>query len=185
MSHTHQSSHNEGHMDWTVVISGVGAFLAALAIVVALFAYSKASSASTIDSASNSVASPPAASAPAAAVPAAAASAPTAGTAINANLGEMFIKLSGATAPAGQVSFTTKNSGAIPHEMVIVKTDKAANALGAGARVSEVGSIGETGDVEVGKTKTVKFNMKPGHYALICNLPGHYAGGMRADFTVN
>jgi uncharacterized cupredoxin-like copper-binding protein len=27
--------------------------------------------------------------------------------------------------------------------------------------------------------------LKAGHYALICNLPGHYAAGQHIDFTVN
>ncbi len=29
-----------------------------------------------------------------------------------------------------------------------------------------------------------RWRLKKGHYALICNLPGHYQGGMHADFTV-
>jgi len=39
-------------------------------------------------------------------------------------------------------------------------------------------------DIAAGERKSVSFKMDPGHYALICNLPGHYAGGMWADFTV-
>ena len=26
--------------------------------------------------------------------------------------------------------------------------------------------------------------LAPGHYVVICNLPGHYASGMHADLTV-
>ena len=33
-------------------------------------------------------------------------------------------------------------------------------------------------------TETVTLPLKAGHYALICNLPGHYAAGQHADFTV-
>jgi uncharacterized cupredoxin-like copper-binding protein len=28
------------------------------------------------------------------------------------------------------------------------------------------------------------LSLKPGHYSLVCNLPGHYMAGMHADFTV-
>ncbi len=28
-------------------------------------------------------------------------------------------------------------------------------------------------------------NLKPGHYAIVCALPGHYQSGMYTDFTVN
>jgi uncharacterized cupredoxin-like copper-binding protein len=36
----------------------------------------------------------------------------------------------------------------------------------------------------VGVTKTLKLNLKPGHYTLICNFPGHYQAGQHTDFTV-
>jgi uncharacterized cupredoxin-like copper-binding protein len=26
------------------------------------------------------------------------------------------------------------------------------------------------------------LDLTPGHYAVVCNLPGHYAAGMRQDF---
>ncbi|MEA2312683.1 MAG: hypothetical protein QOE28_2651, partial [Solirubrobacteraceae bacterium] len=35
-----------------------------------------------------------------------------------------------------------------------------------------------------GAAKALTLNLKPGHYALICNLPGHYTAGMYADLTV-
>jgi uncharacterized cupredoxin-like copper-binding protein len=33
-------------------------------------------------------------------------------------------------------------------------------------------------------SKTLALRLRPGHYALVCNLPGHYLAGQRADFTV-
>ena len=51
-------------------------------------------------------------------------------------------------------------------------------------RADESGNVGETGDLAVGKTKSVTLNLKPGHYALICNLPGHYKAGQHTDFRV-
>jgi uncharacterized cupredoxin-like copper-binding protein len=27
-------------------------------------------------------------------------------------------------------------------------------------------------------------DLSPGHYALVCNLPGHYKAGMHVDFWV-
>jgi len=103
---------------------------------------------------------------------------------VHANLGEMFIKLSSGTAQSGTLTFDTHNLGAIPHELVILKTDKAAASLGAGTTVPEDGRVGESGDIGAGKSKAFKVQLDPGHYALICNIAGHYAGGMRTDFTV-
>ncbi len=39
-------------------------------------------------------------------------------------------------------------------------------------------------DLPVGESKTLELDLEAGKYALVCNLPGHYAAGMFADFTV-
>jgi uncharacterized cupredoxin-like copper-binding protein len=72
------------------------------------------------------------------------------------------------------------------HEMVVIKTSTAASKLKVGSnnRVSEKGSVGEVEDLASGKSKKLTLNLKKGHYVLMCNIPGHYKGGMRADFTV-
>lgn len=100
------------------------------------------------------------------------------------NAGSMWIALSQSAKSGGKVTFQVRNVGQLPHEFVVLKTDKSANDLGTGTRVPEAGNVGETGDVQTGDNKTLKLDLKPGHYALICNLPGHYAAGMHSDFTV-
>jgi uncharacterized cupredoxin-like copper-binding protein len=35
-----------------------------------------------------------------------------------------------------------------------------------------------------GASKVITVKMRPGHYALVCNLNGHYAAGMHQDFWV-
>jgi uncharacterized cupredoxin-like copper-binding protein len=112
------------------------------------------------------------------------AAAATSGT-VNVILNEMNVVPTPATAKAGKVTFADNNAGQLPHEMVVIKTDKKADALGSGTKVPETGSVGETGDIAPGKTKSVSFTLKPGHYALICNIAGHYAAGMHADFNVS
>ena len=104
---------------------------------------------------------------------------------VNVVLNEMNVVPDPTTAKAGKVTFDVKNEGQLPHEMVVIKTDKKADALGSGTKVPEVGSVGETGDVAAGKSKNLSLNLKPGHYALICNIPGHYSAGMHADFDVS
>ena len=88
--------------------------------------------------------------------------------------------------PAGNVTFTVTNGGAMVHEFVVVATDTDAASLPteADGSAKEDGAVGEIPDMEPGSTKSVTLNLKAGKYALICNIPGHYAGGMRADFTV-
>jgi uncharacterized cupredoxin-like copper-binding protein len=88
------------------------------------------------------------------------------------------------TVAAGKVKITAANNGNTTHEMVVLRTDKPAASLGSGKRVSEAGSVGEIADLKAGASATKSFNLTPGHYVLICNLPGHYAAGMRTDLTV-
>ncbi len=86
---------------------------------------------------------------------------------------------------AGKVTFRVRNDGSITHELVVVRTDMAAGALASGGgRADETGSAGESGDLTAGASANLSLNLPAGHYVLLCNLPGHYAGGMRTDFTV-
>jgi uncharacterized cupredoxin-like copper-binding protein len=115
----------------------------------------------------------------------AAAAASTSAGPVAVSLSEMKVVPAPESTKGGKVTFDVKNAGALPHEMVVIKTDKKADALGSGTKVPETGSVGETGDVAAGKSKTLSLTLKPGHYALICNIPGHYAAGMHADFIVS
>jgi uncharacterized cupredoxin-like copper-binding protein len=85
---------------------------------------------------------------------------------------------------AGRVTFRVSNAGRVKHEFVVLHTRKAADALKKGSEASEAGNVGEIGDLQPGASKSLKLNLEPGHYALICNLPGHYLAGQHADFTV-
>jgi uncharacterized cupredoxin-like copper-binding protein len=88
--------------------------------------------------------------------------------------------------PSGRVTFAVKNDGTLKHELVVIKLRNGEASLPVqGARVSEKGWAGETGDLAPGATKKVTLTLSPGRYALVCNLPGHYAAGMHSTFTVS
>jgi uncharacterized cupredoxin-like copper-binding protein len=154
------------------------AFFAALALVIALanlvavaFKLDKSSSTTA------TVTAPAAATAPAvAAAPAAHASAVT--------LSEFNVAPKPAQVAHGAVSFNVSNAGNVEHEFVVVKTSKPASDLLKGGRADETGNVGEIGSVKPGQTKTLKLKLAAGHYALLCNLPGHYAAGQYADLNV-
>jgi|SRR3954454_14351049 uncharacterized cupredoxin-like copper-binding protein len=103
---------------------------------------------------------------------------------IDVKLDEWQVAPSAGTVAAGKVRITAANDGKTTHEMVVLRTDKPAARLGQGKRVSEAGSVGEIGDLKAGKTASKTFDLSPGHYVVICNLPGHYAAGMHTDLTV-
>ena len=121
--------------------------------------------------------------APAAATaPPAAAAAPAHASAVT--LSEFNVAPKPTAVASGAVTFNVSNAGKVEHEFVVLKTSKPASDLLKGGRADEAGNVGEIGSVKPGQTKALKLKLAAGHYALICNLPGHYAAGQYADLTV-
>ena len=91
-----------------------------------------------------------------------------------------------ASTKAGPVAFTFVNDATAEHEMIILKTDAPLDSLEVGKdfRVSEDASVGEISETPAGKTVTQSFDLAPGKYILLCNIPLHYGQGMRLEFTV-
>ena len=109
---------------------------------------------------------------------------------------QMSITLSQDYAPAGKVTFLITNAGTMGHEMVVLKTDQPADSFkitgfeGEPDRFNEdakgLTNVGETGDpaMKPGTSMMLTIDMAQGHYAIVCNLNGHYAAGMHQDFWV-
>jgi uncharacterized cupredoxin-like copper-binding protein len=88
-------------------------------------------------------------------------------------------------ARAGKVTFLVSNTGNAEHEFVVLKTAKPAGSLAShNGEASEAGNVGEIGSVKPGEQKKLTLKLKKGHYALVCNLPGHYKSGQFIDFYV-
>ena len=111
--------------------------------------------------------------------------------------GPMTMMVAPASVPAGKVEFVVKNTGTIQHELIVLKSttpfdqlpivdagDPPAPVSSGANKVSEATSVGESGNVDVGKTKSVTLDLKTGSYVLVCNIAQHYGLGMRAAFSV-
>lgn len=89
---------------------------------------------------------------------------------------------------AGPVNVSAPNDGALPHELVIAKTNADPSKL----PTTSDGSVdedaldvpGEVPEVGAGETGTATIDLKPGKYVMFCNIPGHYAAGMYGTLTV-
>jgi uncharacterized cupredoxin-like copper-binding protein len=90
------------------------------------------------------------------------------------------------SAKPGKLRITLANNGKITHELVVLRTSKPAGSLtvGSGGRVSESSSVGEVSETAAGATKSSTLHLKAGTYVFVCNIPGHYADGMRGTLTV-
>jgi uncharacterized cupredoxin-like copper-binding protein len=111
---------------------------------------------------------------------------------LTVKLGDYSFTPSDPTVKAGKLTITAPNDGQIQHELVVLKTDQNAASLPQkGAEVDEdaleakgVENEGEITDVAPGQSKSNDYNLEPGHYVMICNVPGHYAQGMYGTLTV-
>jgi uncharacterized cupredoxin-like copper-binding protein len=89
---------------------------------------------------------------------------------------------------AGTVLFRVTNRGPDEHEFIIVHADGGLPLRPDGITLDEdalerniVGSIEPT---PAGRTNTLRVSLKQGRYALVCNMFGHYMGGMHAPLVV-
>ncbi|MGF6970003.1 putative cupredoxin-like copper-binding protein [Paraburkholderia sp. WC7.3g] len=108
---------------------------------------------------------------------------------VNATLLSDSIQLGTHNVKAGRITLEVKNSADndMEHELVVLKTDLSDDALPVSkGQVLErrLKKIGEVEDIAPGKSRRVSFKLAPGHYALICNKPGHYAAGMHTALVV-
>ena len=110
---------------------------------------------------------------------------------ISGTVKEWAVAIDAAEAKAGDVKFTMKNEGAVPHEFIIVKTEFAPGKipLGPDNRFNEDGEgvfvPGEISEWQPGTTGTVTLKLDAGNYQLLCNIAGHYANGMYTQLKVS
>jgi len=119
---------------------------------------------------------------------------------VNVTLRSFNISLDRSSAPRGTVVFRAHNAGTDDiHEFLVIKTDRAPNAL----PTEDDGSYLENGpgttlideidEVAPGATRELSLDLAEGNYVLICNMVHveddgsvevHYALGMRTAFRV-
>jgi uncharacterized cupredoxin-like copper-binding protein len=108
---------------------------------------------------------------------------------VDVSLRDFRIETRAASLPRGAVTFVVHNRAPATHEFVIFRTELPADALpiaadGLSVDEDRVHHVDELDEVPAGTTATLTLQLPPGHYVLICNLEGHYLGGMHHGFTV-
>jgi iron uptake system component EfeO len=110
------------------------------------------------------------------------------GATVDVKLAEWSVTPTPTSAAPGDVTFKVANKGTQAHELIVVKTDTRADALPvSGSKVDEttLTVVDEVEDVAAGSTADlVLTDLAAGHYAIFCNIEGHYSQGMHADFDV-
>ena len=156
------------------MLAGVLAAMVALAVVVAACGDDD-------DGGSTPATTEPEATEPADAEPA------DQGTLVDVTMTEFSVTSLVDTVPAGTVKFVVRNTGAIDHNLRVIKTDLAPDALPTDAGMadeSQLDVVATTEDFGAGESRDVSADLEPGSYVLLCNFVGHYQSGMTVAFTV-
>jgi uncharacterized cupredoxin-like copper-binding protein len=109
----------------------------------------------------------------------------------NMSMAVMKIELDKKVVPAGKVTFEVENASKdAVHEMIVVPVADARKStlpyVPNENRVDEdaAGHLGEVSELDPGKSGSLTLDLKPGNYAVFCNIPGHFMNGMWATIQV-
>ncbi|MEC5149007.1 sulfocyanin-like copper-binding protein [Cryobacterium sp. GrIS_2_6] len=111
--------------------------------------------------------------------------------------GAMNLSLDRSSVSSGPVSFLATNDGSTSHELVILPLVDShvagSRSISGEYKIDETVSLGEASascnagegtGIAPGSAGWVTLDLAPGRYEVVCNLPGHYAGGMYRELTV-
>lgn len=108
----------------------------------------------------------------------------------DATIKQMVTKSDQESIKPGPVTFMVSNdSKSLVHEMIVVSVTDPKAELPYDTKKDEVieskiKHLGEASDLPPGTNKSLRLNLKPGNYLLICNQRGHYHQGMWTTLTV-
>lgn len=110
------------------------------------------------------------------------------GNNLQINMGDYYFSPRDANSKAGSVTISAPNSGQLPHEPVLARTNADPSKLPTTSTglvdEAKLDSPGEIAEVAPGETKETTLKLTPGKYVMFCNLPGHYAQGMYGSLIV-
>jgi uncharacterized cupredoxin-like copper-binding protein len=89
---------------------------------------------------------------------------------------------------AGDLRLSVRNRGPDSHELILVRLHGArlplrSDGLTVDEDAFERSTVGVLEPGEPGSTRELRVHLAPGGYELLCNMAGHYLGGMRALFV--
>ena len=100
---------------------------------------------------------------------------------VSADLGDYWVRPDVQSVPAGKVTFTATNVGAVPHELMVERAP--IKMMGPQSPVEDA-ALGMIEDMAPGESGRMTVTLKPGMYMLFCNVPGHYALGQQTMLKV-
>jgi uncharacterized cupredoxin-like copper-binding protein len=92
--------------------------------------------------------------------------------------------------PAGKVDLSVKNDGPDAHELIVVRETNSGlpmrkDGLTVDEDAIEKQTLGALEPGQPGGIRHLQVKLAPGRYLLLCNMSGHFLGGMHAELVVN
>ena len=111
------------------------------------------------------------------------------GTVVRVVERDFEIRLSTHHVHAGAVTLQVVNKGPAAHELIVVRSTGRPLPLRKDDvtidedRIEDI-TVGVLEPGRSGATRTLPLKLKPGMYSVVCNMSGHFMGGMYADLKV-
>jgi uncharacterized cupredoxin-like copper-binding protein len=109
------------------------------------------------------------------------------GRVVNVTVGDFRIKAPKHVA-AGQIDFVVDNKGPDEHEFIVIRASRPLSLRGDGITADESAfekrTVGALEPGPPGGVRHLHLTLSPGEYELICNMSGHFLGGMHARIAV-
>ena len=108
-------------------------------------------------------------------------------TRLGVQLNEWGVVLSTNTFRSGKIAIAAANTGALPHDLVLVRSDAPLKGLPIKENRVDESAISIAGRFQEFKSgeKEKQFDLEKGRYLLICNIATHYEQGMVAELKLN
>ena len=111
----------------------------------------------------------------------------TGGRPLGVELTDHAITVDPASVAAGRFVLNIRNAGTQARELQIIRTDAAADALPyntVAQQAKPADKVAERESIRSTATAHLTVDLPAGHYVLLCDIPGHYAAGMRVSLDV-
>jgi hypothetical protein len=93
--------------------------------------------------------------------------------------------------PAGDERFVVHNRGPVAHEFIVIRMGRRPLPMRADGLTVDEEALEARGDIvgalepgQAGSVRDLAVRLAPGRYELICNMSGHFLGGMHVQLVV-